>query len=305
MAAADEEIKCIACGCAAEKIGEVPFSRHFLTREFNALDTGDLYRCATCGLWYKYPYLSESFIAESYAEAPAGLAWSNGESRSDFNLAKRLLVEKFSSGADVLDLGCYMGEFLRFLPAVFQKFGVEPNRQAAAEAGKAGIQIVGSSHNDLGNVQFDAVTLFDVFEHLREPLKTLDMLFDHLRPGGILVVGTGIADYPLFRVAGSKYNYVCLPEHVCFLTRKFAATLGRRYGAGIRLISLSRNHGSVKMYLRALAIDTINFPVLLVRKKSRIARIYSSPKLMSIAGKGILPFWPAADHALLVVTKPL
>ncbi len=69
----DERVmaQCIACEGKAHEIGEVPYAYHFLQNHFSSpLDSGDLYECSACGLWFKYPFLPEEQIARFYRESP-------------------------------------------------------------------------------------------------------------------------------------------------------------------------------------------------------------------------------------------
>jgi SAM-dependent methyltransferase len=295
---------CIACSGEARKIGEVPFSYHFLESQFSTpLDSGNLYECLTCGLWFKHPYLSESAVAEYYRAASDTLAWDSNEARPDFRLVKTLLVETFAQGGSVLDFGCYKGEFLNLLPEAFNKYGIEPSALAAEAAAQKGVGILGGDLSGLGQKEFDAVTLFDVFEHLMDPVATLDALFSHVRPGGLLCIVTGIADDPLFRLAGSQYNYVCMPEHICFLTKTFIAFLGKRYQSTYQLSTLSRTRGGFRSSARAVAINAVNLPMLFLKSKETISKWYPFRRLKVINSKGFLPMWTTDDHALLILRK--
>lgn len=48
-------------------------------------------------------------------------------------------------------------------------------------------------------IQFDAITRFEVIEHLQHPAELLNECRRILRPGGILLVGTGNAASWSFR----------------------------------------------------------------------------------------------------------
>lgn len=295
---------CIACRGEAVKTGEVPYSFHFLDQHFAApIDSGDLYECLTCGLWFKHPYLPAKELASYYNSASDDLPWEGNEARPDFAGATAVLTDALPEGGRVLDLGCYRGRFLRSLGDGFIKFGIEPSSRAAEAASDAGIRIVGKDISALGDEVFDAITLFDVFEHLRDPLGTLDALVAHLRVDGILCVGTGFADSPLFRRTRAKHYYVCMPEHVCFLNEKFLQFLSQRYHSEYRVSILSRNVVSLHSSLRALAINLVELPMLLLGEKERIERWYSTPGLRVIASRGFQPVGSARDHALAVFRK--
>jgi SAM-dependent methyltransferase len=296
-------IECIACQGAASKIGEVPYAYHFLQHQLSKpLDSGDLYECSVCGLWFKYRFLPQEKLARFYIESPDTLSWDNGEKRSDFEAAVSEILKTLPEGGSVLDFGCYKGGFLRLLPQQFTRHGIEPSAAAAETASAHNIEVIGNDVTALGNRQFDCITVFDVFEHLIEPLKTLDALFDHIRPGGLLCVGTGFADFPAFHRSGAKYSYVCMPEHVCFLTERFIAFLHNRYRSGYKTLPILRIRPGMRARLRIAAINCINLPMLLLKSKKAIFRCYPTHRLRVITSRGLQA--SGSDHVFVVFWKP-
>ena len=84
----------------------------------------------------------------------------------------------------VLDFGCGFGQFLEMCCL----FGLDAHgvdRSQARRAG-AGVQI----HSELGDAPgtFDAITMFEVLEHLDDPLEILLKLKERLNPGGVMIV---------------------------------------------------------------------------------------------------------------------
>jgi SAM-dependent methyltransferase len=295
--------RCIACRENALPIGEVPYSYHFLQLKFPMLDTGDLYECSACGLWFKYPFLTEECIAEYYRNSPDSFSWDSSGERHDFAFAAAAITKSFPEGGSVLDLGCYKGGFLRSLPDQFRRYGIEPSAAAAKAAAECGIEILGKDLSALENRQFHSITLFDVFEHLTNPLGTLDTLFQHLQPGGLLCIGTGFADSPSFRRAGSKYCYVCVPEHVCFLTKRFLDFLSDRYKSKFSFSRIRKYRWTLGWGLRAAAINCVNSPMHLLKTKKLIYAWYPTHRLREVTSRGFLPFLASGDHAVAVFRK--
>lgn len=84
----------------------------------------------------------------------------------------------------LLDFGCGFGEFLEMC----RLFGIQAHgvdRSNARRSG-AGVQI----HAELDDVPgtFDAITMFEVLEHVDDPLGLLAALRKRLNPGGLMVV---------------------------------------------------------------------------------------------------------------------
>lgn len=84
----------------------------------------------------------------------------------------------------VLDFGCGFGEFLEMC----RLFGLEAvgvDRSNARRSG-AGVQVYAELSEAPGT--FDAITMFEVLEHLDDPLEMLKALRCRLRRGGIMIV---------------------------------------------------------------------------------------------------------------------
>lgn len=84
----------------------------------------------------------------------------------------------------LLDFGCGSGNFLKMAALFgFDTVGVD---RSAARRKIAGFEIA----NDLNEIEgdFDIITMFEVLEHLDNPLDVLTQLIKRLRPTGIFVV---------------------------------------------------------------------------------------------------------------------
>jgi SAM-dependent methyltransferase len=176
---------------------------------------GHLYQCDSCTLLFRHPYILESDLEKAY-ENYSSNTWADTRERSAFNLSAGVIRSSFEEG-NVLDIGCFQGDFLKRLPDTYQKFGIEPSNPAREIARKRGIDLVGYSiHRVVTNCSmFHAITLLDVFEHLPRPIDALKKSLSLLLPGGIIIVATGNSDYFLWRLMRRDYWYY-FPEHVVF-----------------------------------------------------------------------------------------
>lgn len=84
----------------------------------------------------------------------------------------------------ILDFGCGFGEFLSMC-RLFQLDAVGVDRSKPRQDG-AGVPVYASVEDAPGS--FDAITLFEVLEHLDKPLDTIRTLKARLNPGGVMVV---------------------------------------------------------------------------------------------------------------------
>ena len=86
----------------------------------------------------------------------------------------------------VLDLGCATGEFLRALDRPgYELFGVDLNgaaiEQAAAALPAATFHTGTLADDPFGGEQFDAITMIDFIEHVRDPEAELALARERLR----------------------------------------------------------------------------------------------------------------------------
>lgn len=137
-------------------------------------------------------------------------------------LKARFLIEHVPEGAVVLDVGCGGGKMLRTISkhrprAVLLGCDVkEPSRTNGFE--------FRSVDGDQGLLPYedsriDVAVLFDVLEHVYEPVRLLDEVDRVLRPGGLMVAfvpveGEPISWYSLFRRLLGSDLYVQTKDHV-------------------------------------------------------------------------------------------
>jgi 2-polyprenyl-3-methyl-5-hydroxy-6-metoxy-1,4-benzoquinol methylase len=142
-----------------------------------------------------------------YSELSSDLWQKNIKIRPDFSLAVRVISEMLPSG-QVLDVGCFRGEFLSMLSKDYQKYGVEPSEAAQEVALERGIILLGASIEQIDkHSKFHVITLIDGIEHLPDPFCSLQKLSSLLLPDGILIIATGNTDSLLWRLLGTDYWY--------------------------------------------------------------------------------------------------
>jgi SAM-dependent methyltransferase len=111
--------------------------------------------------------------------------------------ALRLITARFPSGDTVtLDIGCFNGFFVKELLRLgYNAEGIDFNKVAIAQGREKfalGPRISDSTVEDLvaGGRQFDAITLFEVLEHLPDPQAFLRHVARLLKPGGLIILST-------------------------------------------------------------------------------------------------------------------
>jgi 2-polyprenyl-3-methyl-5-hydroxy-6-metoxy-1,4-benzoquinol methylase len=164
--------------------------------------------CGECGTLYVSPRPSADSLDAYYREAESVRFWSThfyketAETRREKMFRPRAqlvseLVARYAlpEGATFVDVGSGYGIFLEEVQRLgwFQTvMGIEPNPEMAEICRQRGFPIIQKQAEavQVGEVQTDFVTAFEVLEHVFEPLDFLIAMRRMLKPGGILLFTT-------------------------------------------------------------------------------------------------------------------
>lgn len=156
-----------------------------------------LMRCRGCGLTFIQNPPDESALQELYSFDTGyheDLESSNETSAYHLRNAKAHLryLERYRQTGSLLDIGCSAGFFLeQARQKGFQVQGVEYSADSAAVAQEKGLDVfVGTLEAFNTEQRFDVITLWDVIEHVRDPLETLRIAKSLLSPEGYLFLET-------------------------------------------------------------------------------------------------------------------
>lgn len=176
-----------------------------------------LCRCAQSGM----EFFAETGIAGPPALYEAlyagdGADWGYRKEKWEFAVGARLIA----SAKVALDIGSGGGDFL----AILKRSGVEGvgletsafGRKAAAEKGVRAIDETILAHAS-GSDRYDAVSAFQVLEHVEEPRGFLDAACAALKPGGTLIISVPNNDSFLKSCPLLPLNLP--PHHVTFWGR--------------------------------------------------------------------------------------
>jgi ubiquinone/menaquinone biosynthesis C-methylase UbiE len=186
-------------------------------------------------------------------------------------------------GGRLLDVGCASGFFLRVAKeSGFEVQGVEISAIPLDYARK--VMSVDVFHGSLFDARFpeayfDVVTLWDTFEHLRDPQKMLEEIRRILKSGGVLAVETLNMNTLSSFLLRARWPLYAPPYHLFYFTRKTLKNVV--VSAGFRL----RSQFPIQTYLPS-------------RHAPRCIRYFRVPLLRSLLG------WIMGDVILYVAVKP-
>jgi SAM-dependent methyltransferase len=110
--------------------------------------------------------------------------------------------------------------------AGWDAWGVEPSNWGVERARARGLNVIHGAldHADLPQESFDAVTMWDVIEHLNDPLGALRHCRELLRPGGVIAVCTMDVSALFPRLAGRRWPWY-MQMHLIYFSRRTLATM--------------------------------------------------------------------------------
>jgi SAM-dependent methyltransferase len=102
-------------------------------------------------------------------------------------------------GAHILDLGCARGDFMAYAAARgYRLTGVDLNPRLADEARARGFSVHTGDLRELNlDLRVDALTMWDVIEHVDAPVEVLAACRHVLAPGGLVFFHTGNASFQI------------------------------------------------------------------------------------------------------------
>lgn len=167
---------------------------------------GQYFVCASCSTLYLYPtpkdipqYVLEQQAQEHIAIPPDPKIIKIHEQRV------RALSKYLKSGASILDFGCGRGDFLfQARKAGFKVYGIDKSVTIVKYLNSQGLRVY-TSLNKLPIKFFDAITAFDVVEHLSNPQLFIRQIAARLKSNGVVMITTPNALGVSGRILRSKW----------------------------------------------------------------------------------------------------
>ncbi len=217
--------KCVLCGSPEKQ-------EHFTARVEDGANAR-LVKCPECGLVYINPAPTPVSLAEFYDSVyltpdyrtidGASIPDPRQELFATFQVMERHVdeVEEYRQPPGrLLDVGCSHGAFL--LEAVSRGWtaeGIEPFESAAGFcSGTLGLKVTHGSFPDAAprGEPFDVITMYEVIEHVPDPVAVAARAAEIAAPGAILALTSPNAESPAALVHRENWVGLKFPTHLQF-----------------------------------------------------------------------------------------
>ena len=203
------------------------------------LDSFCVVACCGCGLAYTTPrpFELDRYYPRHYRAYGSFVTHVLG---TLYDMRVCRWVRSKSGGGSVLEVGCGPGLMLAaFKRHHWRVSGIERNEEMAERARRIpGVEIVSTSIEAIPeDMRFDLIILFQVFEHIGEPVDLLRECAKRLQPGGNLIINVPNFASWQSRFGGANWLHLDVPRHLIHFTPEtLAVTLER---AGLKLAHVS------------------------------------------------------------------
>ena len=229
-------------------------------------------RCKVCGLSYCSPRPDakelksryEAVQDEIYTEELAGRAKTFQRSLKH--------LSQFKNKGRLLDVGCSIGAFLKEAEKFgWDATGIEPSLWCVDKAQKIfNIKTKQGILEDLedNKAEFDVVTLWDVLEHVDNPLRTLKSCREMLKPGGVLALSTVNIGSFYVKLLGKRWPWF-MKMHIYYFDKKTIKEYIEKSGLTLLKIKTYKHTVSIDYLLYKLKkINTFLYTVVRAIKKT-------------------------------------
>lgn len=183
--------------------------------------------CKQCGFVYQNPRPTTDSVLGIYTAVKDPLYVEEREGRILTFQHHLKPMETYSGpaqGRRLLDVGAYTGVFVEIAQKNgWDAWGIEPSTWAVGQARDQGLNMIhGTLDEDsalVGEQPFSVVTMWDVIEHVVDPLASVKAAWQVLEPGGLLVLHTMDLGSLFAKIMGKRWPWF-MEMHLVYFTRK-------------------------------------------------------------------------------------
>jgi len=213
----------------------------------------DIYRCSFCGLLFVHPLPKDTgaiYSAGYFTGAEQGFGYvdydEDKEAMKDVFIKYLELIEGYKPRkGKILDIGAATGYFAGLAgQRGWEACGIEVSDYAAGLGRRKGLDIRTGTvmDSDFENNSFEAVTLWDVLEHLPDPAGDLAKIHNLLKSDGIIIANTPDSASLYAKLMGRSWYSLIPPEHLfLFSPKSLKIFLERQNFEPIKFLKIGKN----------------------------------------------------------------
>ncbi len=217
-------------------------------------------RCNTCGLVRSDPVADAGLVAQLYHQSTFDYEGEvDNIVRTYGGYLERL--DRYGAGKEsLLEIGCGNGFFLKQARSLGYRDvrGVEPSQAAIASAPPevaAGIVCDMMRPGLFADASFDAICLFQVLDHIFDPLALLETCFRILRPGGLMLCLNHNVAAVSARILRERSPIIDI-EHTYLYSPATISRLFEKVGFQTKETGSARNYYSLNYVMRLVPLPS-------------------------------------------------
>lgn len=201
-------------------------------------DGGRYVKCTQCDMIYLNPVFKNEHLENHYRnnhDCQSEIATNENQFYTALYTKGLLATQTVATKGNILDIGCSSGNFLDIaLANGWKTYGVELNEKEAAYATQKGHTVHNKLLEDVAFTdKMDAVSLWDVFEHLKDGHEYLTQIKKLLSDNGVIFLQIPSADSLAAKILQEKCQMFDGIEHVNLYSYKGIEKLSSECGLTI------------------------------------------------------------------------
>ena len=225
---------------------DCPACRSKKSRRLFSKEGGTYVKCDKCAMVFLNPVLKDDVLSDFYRNnhtvqaqiVESDMSFYSNLYNKGLDVIESALRAK-RANPHVLDIGCSSGVFLDVAKQRgWSTTGLELNLQEAELAKAKGHRVLTELLQQAPlKADFNAITMWDVFEHIKDGASYLKMMKRLLKPGGIIFMQIPSSASLAARVLQEKCNMFDGMEHVNLYGLNAIKALARRCDMGIKAVT--------------------------------------------------------------------